>query len=1053
MKPIAVFCAVWCCGMLQGPVAAGETSMRDEIIREFESPSNAHRGKPFWSWNGELEQEELFRQIHVLEEMGFGGFFMHSRTGLATEYLGEKWFDLVNACADEGKRLGMETWLYDEDRWPSGTAGGMVTRTPEYRMKFLRCTPIPAGEFAWSDGMVAAFACNLDGVDYSRCARIGRDTPPTEYEGRTILVFTTEEMEKSSFYNGYTYLDTLNREGTSHFIELTHEKYKQECGGRLGDSILGIFTDEPHRGPLMNNFSISNPDPDWLVPWTYAIFDEFEKRFGYDLVPHLPELFLKPRGEAVSPVKWQYVELLQQLFLENWAEPLDEWCRANGIILTGHILHEDALSCQTAVSGSMMRYYPHMEYPGIDLLTEGNRCYWVVKQLSSAARQTGQKWLLSELYGCTGWQMPFEGHKAVGDWQALFGINVRCHHLAWYTMAGEAKRDYPASIFFQSAWWRDYTHVEDYFSRINVFMTQGEPVCDLLVLNPVESLWCQVHPGWANGLSARAEPLQRLENAYRELFHALAGAQFDFDYGDEGLLPGMAEVLHGEPPVLRVGEMRYHTVVVPHMTTMRGTTADLLERLLDAGGRVIFTSVPAYVDAKPSQRCAELAEHTNAIRAAIDELAKACAPLAARPIQVCESGTGQPVSDVFVQSRQVGGARHFMALNVNREEGFDAVTVRIEGEGHVEEWDAETGERYAVHAEAREGALEFTTGFAPADEKLYVLLKEPTPGLESRRELETVKTVALEGPYDYTLSESNVCVLDFAQLHLPGEEGWQPAREILKVDRLVREHFDVPHRKGDMLQPWFTKMQGYKTLGRVALRFVFHIDELPGETVYIAMETPDRFETTVNGSPVLSSTVDGWWVDPAFQRMPVPAGALTDGQNEVVIGCNFDEGINLEALYLLGRFGVRLDGRTAVLTAMPEQVAPGDLVAQGFPFYSGAITYHVPVEKTSGRAFVVTPDFEGACVKVGSEGCAARVIGWRPYEAEVTGDLQRNARLDIEVVLTRRNSFGPLHQVPLRAGAYGPGNFVTGGDGWSDDYMLYPAGLLAPPRLELRASR
>ncbi|HEY5585246.1 MAG TPA: hypothetical protein VIK78_12255 [Ruminiclostridium sp.] len=40
-----------------------------------------------------------------------------------------------------------------------------------------------------------------------------------------------------------------------------------------------------------------------------------------------------------------------------------------------------------------------MEYLGVDLLTEDNRVYWVAKQLSSAARQLGQKWLLSELYG------------------------------------------------------------------------------------------------------------------------------------------------------------------------------------------------------------------------------------------------------------------------------------------------------------------------------------------------------------------------------------------------------------------------------------------------------------------------------------------------------------------------------------------------------------------------------------------------------------------------------------------------------------------------------
>ena len=70
--------------------------------------------------------------------MGFGGYFMHSRVGLITEYLGDEWFDIINACSEYGDKVGMENWLYDEDRWPSGTAGGIVTEKKEYRQKFIR---------------------------------------------------------------------------------------------------------------------------------------------------------------------------------------------------------------------------------------------------------------------------------------------------------------------------------------------------------------------------------------------------------------------------------------------------------------------------------------------------------------------------------------------------------------------------------------------------------------------------------------------------------------------------------------------------------------------------------------------------------------------------------------------------------------------------------------------------------------------------------------------------------------------------------------------------
>ena len=50
------------------------------------------RPVPFWSWNDKLEPDELRRQIGAMQDAGMGGFFMHARGGLETEYLSEDWF-------------------------------------------------------------------------------------------------------------------------------------------------------------------------------------------------------------------------------------------------------------------------------------------------------------------------------------------------------------------------------------------------------------------------------------------------------------------------------------------------------------------------------------------------------------------------------------------------------------------------------------------------------------------------------------------------------------------------------------------------------------------------------------------------------------------------------------------------------------------------------------------------------------------------------------------------------------------------------------------------
>src|SRR5690606_32101418 len=111
----------------------------------FKRPTAEYRGTPFWSWNNRLDRAQLLRQIGWLQDMGFGGFHIHARTGLKTPYLGEAFMDCVRACTEEARRRNMLSWLYDEDRWPSGFAGGLVTADPAFRQRHLLWTTRPYG--------------------------------------------------------------------------------------------------------------------------------------------------------------------------------------------------------------------------------------------------------------------------------------------------------------------------------------------------------------------------------------------------------------------------------------------------------------------------------------------------------------------------------------------------------------------------------------------------------------------------------------------------------------------------------------------------------------------------------------------------------------------------------------------------------------------------------------------------------------------------------------------------------------------------------------------
>ncbi|MBQ8716601.1 MAG: hypothetical protein IJY43_01985 [Clostridia bacterium] len=1043
-----------------------------QLKKEFVSPSVAYRGKPFWAWNGELRGEELTRQAGIMKQMGLGGYFMHSRTGLITEYLGDEWFDLINEVADTAEHDGMEAWLYDEDRWPSGSAGGKVTVDPQYRMKSLYVYEIPCDRYEPLDDTYSLYIAKIDGINMWAYRELDKDATdvaatieaakkalnaqdlPGEWK---VLRFAIVPDPCSSNYNGTTYIDTMSLKATQKFIDMTHEEYVRRCGKRIGTSIKGIFTDEPNRGKCLDNRLEQDGVISCAMCWTDDFFEEFEKRYGYDARPILPELYYRYKGEKVARIKLHYIDLANNLFIERFAMPINEWCKAHNMIFTGHVLHENTLMNQTVPNGSLMRFYEHMDYPGIDVLTEHCRAYWVVKQLSSAARQLGKKWLLSELYGCTGWQFNFKSHKAVGDWQALFGINLRCQHLSWYTMEGESKRDYPASILHQSPWYADYPKVEDYFARFGLVMSEGKPACDVLLLNPIESVWCQAYLGWAAWIRNLSPDVAPYEDRYAKLFHILTGNQIDFDYGEEQMMAQMAAVEQDETgrAVLRVGEQCYHVVIVGNMLTIRPSTLSLLERFMELGGKVIFAGdVPAYVDAVTSSAPAALSARGVCVPFEEAAIVAAVREGSNEYVSVTDAD-GKTDAEVFVQVRKEFGENGyaFVLLNTDRENAKKALTVAIKvpSDQRIEEWDLENGTRHLIETSAfwQNGTLFLKTSLEAAGTRCFVITPEKDETLASAKAYETVSesVTVIDGDFDFSKDEENVCVLDFVKWRWQGD-AFSEELEVLKADRAVRDSLGLERRGGEMLQPWFAKKNDAKAYGELELAYEFEIEALPHGDVYLAGERPELNHYAINGVALSSHDVNDFWIDECFKRMRIPSGALKLGKNVVTATPTFMRTTNIEALYLVGDFGVAINGHKCTLTVPPKQIGCKNLEEYGLPFYTGSVTYHLTADRyaklidpSAGDRTVLSPvSHTGGCVKVTALG-KTTVLGWDPYEADVTEAVKAGAPIDVTVVGTRKNLFGPLHQLPKIASSCGPGNFVRSGEKWTDDYALIDSGL------------
>ena len=1024
------------------------THEESDINDLFKSPPIVYRGKPFWCWNGKLNKEELIRQIGVFEDMGMGGFFMHSRTGLRNEYLGEEWFSLIDACAEEAARRGMEAWLYDEDRWPSGSAGGLATQDIRYRMRYMRMHIVNRYEDL-SDrmaGFIEAFAAVIDGLHLHSYRKVEYAESNELNDDEVFLVFTWEYAEPNSFYNGATYLNTLDRSATEKFIEITHEAYSKRNGQHFGKAIKGIFTDEPHRGFVMcdRHDQPNIHDGATATPYTDSLFEVFEKRFGYELRARLPELFLRYRNEPISPVKWAYMECIQQLFLDNWAKPLHAWCQEHNLELTGHILHEDSLSAQAIPCGSVMRYYPHMDRPGIDILGNDNLCYHAAKQVDSAARQFGQKWRLSELYGCSGWGFDFIGHKHIGDWQALLGINLRCHHLSWYTMAGEAKRDYPASIFFQSAWFEEYKHVESYYSRLSQVLQLGRPAADILVINPVESTWARVNAGWSTWLGAKDEAVVELEKQFLELTQWLLDAQLDFDYGDEGLLADHGDVLPNSDTALQLGEQSYRTVVIAGIQTLRQSTLDILQRFSDAGGKIVFAGeCPSHVDALPSEAPAELASQCIQTAWTRESVTSGVMALSKQSLQIQIEGGTRLTQTVMSQVREEPGDIWIVLINPRKDQPLNRLTLSIESTGSfLTEYDCRTGRRTARSFNREGKRIVWNSSLAEAGERVFRISSERIECDAPKATLKLSNTEYIDGPFDYQLNEPNALVLDRPEYKI-GTNQWQAAEDILIIDSAIRDHMGIEHRGGTMIQPWFKQNETNSLCKELRLRYRFEI-QTPPDALELALEQPEHFEIHVNGTKLIDTHTGEHWIDPAIRRIELPSELFKTGGNQIELKVNFHKDIDLEAIYLLGKFGVGYDPRgTPAIQQLPERIAPNDLCNQGLPHYTGAITYTLPLGHAGKPRKLDLGTFGGAVISV-KAGEHFETLCFPPFESSIPTNSEQ---AEITVWLTRRNLFGPLHLIPEEQSQIGPDSFRSSGNEYQESPVLTHSGLLHPPIL------
>ncbi len=998
------------------------------LVSASESPSAEWRSAPFWALNGDLNPDEIRKQIRGFQKNGMGGFYLHARTGLKTPYLSDKWFECVDAAVDEAKKLNMQAWLYDEDRFPSGFGGGLITCDPKYRAKGITLKEVPFSEAAdekLPETTLAVFSGAINGVHAENVRKLDKNNYRNELkEGETLLVFYTDTVARSIWYNDYTYLDTLSVEAVRKFIDLTHEAYAKRYSSDFGGVIPGIFTDEPRYG-----FMIDQPFWDSehrkMLPWTEGLLEDFKNTYHYDALDHCPEFFYEVAGaDSVAP-RVHYVSTMLKFFKRAFWEPIGKWCKDRNLRLTGHPVAEDSLSYQTLGIGSAMQLYEHMGMPGIDLLSEHHRAYQAAKQLSSAARQFGKKRRLVEIYGCTGWDFSSAGIKALGDWVYALGVNYRCEHLAFYSIEGEAKRDYPGPVALQTNTPDTYRSLNDYFARLSIWLSSGKEDRRILVISAIESAWTMIHQGWRE-----EKKTLEYDRDFVELSHNLLANQLDFDYGEEEILSQLAKV-NGN--TFTVGEAEYKVIIVPQLITIRKTTLELLNQFQAAGGLVLtFGEKPGYLDAVKQDFIWNFPKINS-----YKELIEAVRPYSPVFVQDAEN---TPCTSLLNHIRRgmdwdvlyLCNTGH--AIDKDREHGeefiepgamerlevYPSVTVSFETaySGELVEFDPFTGKFHPVKAEydgfkwkihTDFGRLATRTFFAVREKGLAAVV-QPEPTAEGMKVRQTVSP----DKWEIELSEENVAVLD----HFCTETIKEPMY-VLALDDKLHEDLGMEVRNFMMPQPWCRKMD--MTAGGYVDFFAdFECQAVPAENICLVLERPKLYQITLNGRNITLNDAGSWHAS-GWRKVEIPAELLQAGQNRFAFRTKLTYAHpGLESMFLTGNFGVKANGNGFILTEPVRELALGDWTAQGLPFYPGEVIYKTRVSAAQMKhAAVRIPEYAGTPAKIEINGIFADRMLFSPG---TTKELSLPADFELKITVTgsMRNACGPFFMEKENLPHYGP---------------------------------
>ncbi len=944
------------------------------LINDIRQNAISHGSIPFWSWNDKLEPEELRRQIRNMKNLGMKGFFMHARTGLDTEYMGDEWFECVDACIDEAKKLDMEAWSYDENGWPSGFAGGKLLNDPANFAAYLRYSvenEYPSGD----DVLSVCF------IKDGKMQNADKESSENEYH------VVRRVYDRS-------YVDTLDGDVTQKFIDDTYEAYRVKSGADFGGAMPGFFTDEPQYYR-------------WATPWSNTLPKIFKERYGYEVTDKLAALFTDFDG--AEEFRYDYYRLIHELFTNNFIKKIYDWCESTGSQITGHTVEESFLAGQMWCCGGVMPFYQYEHIPGIDYLGRGISNDLAPKQLGSAVAQLGKKKAISEMFGCCGWDVSPIELKRIAELQYAGGVNVMCQHLYPYSIRGQRKRDYPAFYSEHSPWQFALKDFNNFFNNLGYTLSLGEESVNTLVIHPIHSAYLNYKR------SPDRASIADIEDNLNALVDLLGQNQIPYHFGDEWMMSYMASVSGNK---ITVGKCTYDYIIVPYTLTLDASTVKLLDEFVAGGGKVWFYSdVPERVD---GHRC-DLSRFKSNV--SFDDIK------AASEVKISIDGKNVPQLRKQVRNTEYGRIIYITNLTGKI---LDNVTVNISDCSNVNIIDMNDLSVSAVCGKkCSDGSLDVYLNFG--NSQSYVLTEAAEMPLESCKKSVSSAEIKLENNFKFANRPDNALTLDYVQMSKNGVD-FEPVRSLYCVkDMLLKERYE-----GKLFLKYkFTADEIPETLDVIVEPLKYSYVAVNGNEIKLHKNSwLDRSFLAADILPFVKLGENEIVMAFDYYQRPYVYEVLFGNVMESLRNClSFDT--EIECIYLHGKFAIKTDaekftsgeresvcydGRFSII-AQKDEIDVTNIVKDGYPFYGGRIDVKSSIDYTAGGASLLKLNGRFAICDVSVNGVfAGRMMFERALDL---ADYLKEGKNEITLSLynANRNLLGPHHRHDPEPWGVGPGTF------------------------------